>query len=345
MSPKLLKQLMYMLAISALLLVACGQGAATAAPEEAAAEEVEAPAEEGEAAAPEEPMEAEGAEEPSEEPTPELQPAEPQAMQITTDDGRTLQGTYYPSAVDPAPIVVLMNWLPGDKEDWVEIAPWLQNRQDELASLSRSRKGFGSSSRQAGDPWLDPSWFPMMPADATFAVLTFNYGDVGPVDPFNLPPEWVDDVLAAIKAAAHLEGVDPDRIVAIGASVGADGAVDGCYMFNALDNSGTCLGALSLSPGDYLPTDFTYREAVKALDDDGHPVWCLAAVEDFPPFGICEMAKGSGPVLYRAIYYPAAFHGMMLIQPELYPLDPPMEVDTLVIIQDFLEEVFGVILN
>jgi dienelactone hydrolase len=58
------------------------------------------------------------------------------------------------------------------------------------------------------------------------------------------------DAKAATDAASQLEGVDSHQVVAIGASIGADGAADSCFLHNT--QATTCVGALSLSPGNYL---------------------------------------------------------------------------------------------
>lgn len=69
-------------------------------------------------------------------PTPTAEPAlpslslDPQRIEFQTEDGATLVGYYYPAAVDPAPVVVLMHWAGGNQTDWlyVGMVAWLQNR-------------------------------------------------------------------------------------------------------------------------------------------------------------------------------------------------------------------------
>ena len=123
--------------------------------------------------------------------------------------------------------------------------------------------------------------------------------------------------------------------MAIGASIGADGAPDGCLVHN--QESNTCLGAFSLSPGSYL--GMTYADVVRDLDGSdvppAVPVWCLTAEGDPESFGTCESASGD---LYQKFLYPGSAHGMMLVTPEMDP-------NPLVLIQDFLEETFGVEIN
>lgn len=279
--------------------------------------------------------------EPTEEPALAPLPPERQPIEIITADGRTLEGYYYPARVNPAPVIVLMHWAPGTMDDWQEIAPWLQNRQDEMAN-TQSWQDVGiswRSNRTITGPWLDPTWFFVLPDWTTFGVVIFNFGDYGASEAGDIPESWAQDALAAVKKASELEGVDPNQIAAIGASIGADGAVDGCYEFNMdPDRIGTCLGALSLSPGNYLTQRYTYAEAVDWLDAAGYIVWCLYAVQNTYDADTCLSATGEH---YMPIGFPGDGHGMMLVQPTMFPINPARDVDTLVIIVEFLAEVFG----
>ncbi len=270
-------------------------------------------------------------------------PADPQPVSIPTADGRQLEGQYYPAKVANAPVVVLMHWAGGDMHDWDAIAPWLQNRQDELAA----GKGGALLAQPAKQDeitvlWLDASWFPPMPAEVSFAVLVFSFGDFGNSPYGGSPDTWVDDAQAALAYAAQLEGVDPERIAALGASIGADGAVDGCYVFDISDAPGACIGALSLSPGEYLTDAFKYADAVAELDPAGYPVWCLAAEDDYSSPEVCISPEGEH---YRSFIYPGGDHGMYLVTEDSTPTTPLLDYNTLEIVQEWLEMVFGLQLN
>jgi dienelactone hydrolase len=234
-------------------------------------------------------------------------PADPQKVEFEAEDGQKLMGTYYPAAVNPAPLVVLMHWAPGDENDWVAIAAWLQNRGLEIAP--------------DGQPWLDPSWFPPMLEGQSFGVFSFTFrgceGGCGSRD-FE---GWLLDAKAAVQTAKGLDGVDPEQMANIGASIGADGAPDTC--------GEGCLGAMSFSPGGYLT--IPYDEAVTALDSAGKPAWCLAAEGDPGSAPACQSASGDH---YRMEMYPGADHGMQLVKPDMEP--NPMEL-----ILEFLQLVFA----
>ena len=210
-----------------------------------------------------------------------------------TADGLTLVGTYFPASVNPAPIVVLMHWAGGDQNDWfAEGLKWpplaliLQNRQAELAGrsgrLARPATGNGHS----------------------YGVLTFNFRGFPPSE--GSFGNGYLDAQAAVQFAKTLEGADPDLILTLGASIGADGAVDGCV---APDGSGpACIAAIALSPGSYIDMDFT--QAVRGVGE--MPVACIAARGDAPSLDTCQAAEAQAGDSYQVILYEGDAHGMML---------------------------------
>jgi hypothetical protein len=265
-------------------------------------------------------------------------PAERQPIEIETSDGRLLEGYYYPAKVPDAPVIVLMHWAGGTMdEDWIAIAPWLQNRQDELASVP-STKGISGLVKPAYiEPWQDNSWFPPLPESTSFAVVIFNFGKFGASPYGGTPQSLVDDALSAVKFASSIEGIDPNRISTMGASIGADAAVDACYLFN-MEDLGLCIGALSLSPGNYLTEEFLYYEAVAVLDMDGVPVWCLASESDHNVPEVCRSASGDN---YQVVIFAGEDHGMLLVTPDHKPIDPASDFNTLQLYLEFLEVVYG----
>lgn len=245
-------------------------------------------------------------------------PPEPQRIEFASEDGAALVGLYYPAAVNPAPLVVLMHWAGGDKNDWVYVgmAAWLQNR------------GLAAPSFAGRMPFDTPFPFTPLPPERSFAVFMFDFRNFGESAPANIPfdqlaPLWVADARAAYATARTLPGVDADQIAGIGASIGADAVVDAC--------GEGCLGAMSLGPGSYL--NVFYPEAVTALDKEGKPVWCVAADDEPGDAQTCRSASGDH---YRLQIYPSGGHAMRLFRAE-NNLTPP--IDGLIV--DFLSLVFG----
>lgn len=256
--------------------------------------------------------------EPTAEPTLEPLPAEPQEIEFQAADGFALNGRYYPAAVNPAPMIVLMHWAGGDMNDWNEIAFWLQSR-----GLS------GTSPNVGTEPWLSPEWFPPVMEGQSYSVFSFTFRKCEKgCSSFELAG-WLLDAQAAMDTARGLEGVDPAKVIAMGASIGADGAPDGCFWLND-QYPGSCLGALSLSPGSYLRV--AYAEAVTAIDEDGFLAWCFFSTSDSDSAQACKSASGE---LYQMYEWPNSDHGMMLIRPEIAP-------SALQLMLDFVEVVFAI---
>lgn len=238
-------------------------------------------------------------------------------MEFSTSDGRTLQGTYFPASFSPAPMVVMMHWAPGDQSDMRELAFWLQNR------------GFSEfqADNPPSEPWLNPDWFPQLEEGRSYGVFTFTFdGCEGGCSSFDRE-KWLLDAQAAVQTAYALEGVDPARIVTVGASIGADGAADGCIYLNS-EYPGSCPGAFSMSPGDYLT--LSYADVVEQLHSlvPSAITYCLYGLGDPESAAVCQSLPEHEAG--KVIAYEANFHGLMLVQPNL-------EHDTLALMIEFLD--------
>ena len=249
----------------------------------------------------------------SEEGIREINPLPPDPLEISffSKDGFPLQGKFYPGAEVDLPVVVLMHWYPGDQGDWEEIAYWLQNR--------------GMTGIRRGVPWLDPSWFPALPPETSYNVLTFTFRDCEGGCSQLAAEDWLEDAAASLKAARSLQGVNPDQVIAIGASIGADAAVSSCAAALNEDPQ-DCLGALSLSPGNYLGE--SYAEQVNRLESSRppRPAWCMYDQEE-PEAAVCETA--SGKLYQKQSWQGGNLHGMHLLTSTLDPLPLQRIVDFL----------------
>jgi len=249
--------------------------------------------------------------------------SEPQKMKFTTSDGIELNGVYYPAGSISAPLVILMHWAPGDQNDWVEIAYWLQNR------------GMGGNSKSTENtPWLDSSWFPDNDPEKSYNVFSFTFRNCENGCKSFEREKWYVDVQAAVEYAYELDGIDKDNIIMIGASIGSDGAADGCVYLNQVHTE-SCKGALSFSPGNYLMVNF--GEMVKELGAASNPVpvWCLYAESDLESASVCGNITENNytPYSYSSDVIFSNGHGMNLITPNVDP-------DPLEKILEFLDMVF-----
>ncbi len=231
-----------------------------------------------------------------------MEPPEGQRVEFLSEDQTPLVGTYLPGMVDPAPTVILMHQFGSNRSTWerARLAAWLQNPAVAFDEL-----------------------WPQMPTGLSFAVFTFDFRGHGESGG-NAQGERADylmDARAALATVKELPGVGPQRIALIGASIGADAAVDVCLP--------ECLGALSLSPGDYLAV--SYAQAVEQIGMEGRPAWCLAAEDDPYSANTCNSASGES---YRSIVYPRGGHGETLLRTGMDP-------DIGQVFKEFLELTFG----
>ncbi|MBN1429535.1 MAG: alpha/beta fold hydrolase [Anaerolineae bacterium] len=194
---------------------------------------------------------------------------EPQPIQFQSADGIQLAGTYWPPAQSPAPGILLMHMMGKTKESW-EILPALlqgigmvhDGTQPSYAVLAFDFRGHGESSGDAADR-----------------------------------QKMLEDAQAALAYFQSLPGVDPQRIVMIGASVGADAAVDICGQ--------GCIGAISLSPGSFLGPN--YNDALAAVKDK--PVLCVASENDSHSLETCREGEQVGMSTYQMQLYQGDAHG------------------------------------
>ena len=214
-------------------------------------------------------------------PEPEFipQPPDGQRMEFKTADDTNLVGYYYPAAVPNAPIIVLMHWARGDQTDWQKngLIDWLQNRGGGGGTQSPARQSV---------------IYPPMPKGISFAVFTFDFRGFGESKGKFTKKAGLIDAQSAYEFAKTLDGIDPTRMAGIGSSIGADGVVNGCVE--------GCLGALSLSPGDYLSV--SYAKDLQRLEDtnESRTIMCVASKEDRHSTDTCS---GTAKEIYTNLLY------------------------------------------
>ena len=234
-------------------------------------------------------------------------PADPIPQMIQTSDGVELSGTFYPAAEVNAPLVVLFHWARGDQLDWLVIAPWLQNR------------GYEVELPENAPPWMDPSWFPVMPEGVSFNVFTFTFrGCEGGCQQFN-PEGWYLDAEAVMNHITTLDNIDLSQVATIGASIGADGAAIGCHYFN--EETGGCQGALSNSPGGYLNVPYPDEVTNLGRENPPKPTWCVYSSGDSESANACENVSCDH---YQFTVYSDSAHGMAMFESSREP--NPMEI-------------------
>ncbi|MCJ7716217.1 MAG: hypothetical protein MUO54_06830 [Anaerolineales bacterium] len=228
----------------------------------------------------------------------------PLEIKFTAEDGRELSGIYYPADTNPAPLVVLVHWARGDQSEWTEIALWLQNRSQLVREPDYNRS------------WRSSDWFPENTSGISLGVFTFTLWDCEDECKDYLPDLWLMDIQAAMETAIELTGVDVNKIVTAGASIGADGAVYGCTSLNQ-SGLGECRGSYVLSPGSLLTIPFENIAYELIHNDPPRPVYCLYGLRDDAAVETCSAVPDARQVDYGYIEN----HGFELLQPFQNP-DP-----------------------
>jgi len=223
---------------------------------------------------------------------------------FAAEDGRELVGYFYPAWKENAPLVVLMHDFLSTQAAWKEsnLIPWMQN----WGALDPPDQPFPYAGGR----------LPQMPADVSFAVFTFDFrghGESLPAlespDAARYAPQFLMDARAAYAIARSMPGVDPQRVIGIGTSIGADAVVDACGIW--------CAGTFSISPGNWLEVDFA--TAAQSLLNRGRPVRCMYSANDLPSPQTCWSLPPSD--LYRIFGYPGIKHGMTFLVPRKMAAD------------------------
>ncbi len=246
--------------------------------------------------------------------TPAFNPAG-ERITIQTEDGLELVGYYYISPKPNSPVVILMHQF-GSKQAqaWPQsdLIPWLQN--------------YPVKGENPPEPTLSAAGkLPLLPPDLHFNVLTFDFrghgespGQVNSSITTDAQRGYLLDAQAAYSRAASLPNANPNRIIGIGASIGADAVVDACHT--------GCSGAFAISPGSYLGLD--WNDNAYRVSNAGKPVRCMYAFNDGNTASTCA----SLPITayYRIAGYEGKKHGEDFLVPR------KMEVDFGQILLDFL---------
>jgi dienelactone hydrolase len=210
--------------------------------------------------------------------TPSTRSLLPQTVTIKSGDGTDIAALYWPPVTTPAPAVVLMHMMGGSKNDWGQFATLLQG-----AGIAR----VGADA----------------PAPLSFAVLAIDFRGHGESGGASSDTNgMLADAQTAREYLRSLSDVDPDQIIMIGASIGADAAVDQC--------TDGCVGAVSLSPGSFLGVP--YNDALKQIGD--RPVLCIATEGDTPSANTCTQGETVGLSDFQVQLYTGSAHGTTMFE-------------------------------
>lgn len=222
-------------------------------------------------------------------------PFQPQEV-IFHGKAAELPGLYYPPTQSDALLVVFLHSARNDMSEWRDTAARLH------------KLGYGALTVTYSGCQPAPVGCPMTPPKEWFFPT--------------MPETWLFDSMMVLSQISELTGIPTSRIVVIGASIGADGAIIACAEF-------ACAGALALSPGNFLALsgapDTTFPGALKQLVKHNPQaiVWCVANEKES---SVCKKAESAGGANYRAIEIPGGGHGSELVDADAR------------VIQEFLNE-------
>jgi dienelactone hydrolase len=219
-------------------------------------------------------------------------------IEFSAADGQKLTGYYYPSWKKSAPVVVLMHEYGNSQAAWQEsaIIPWMQN----WGAMDPTNQTY----IYAG------GHLPPFPETLSFAVFTFDFRGHGEsisasqvIGVKQNAVGFLLDAQAAYDIASKMPGADANKVIGIGASIGADAVVEAC--------DDRCSGAFSISPGNWLNLD--YGKFVRKLIKQEIPVRCMYSVRDNPSPQTCWSIQPGK--LYKIYAYPGIKHGMTFFVP------------------------------
>lgn len=193
-------------------------------------------------------------------------PPQPESYNFAAGDGQALDGTYYPPLTCSSPVtVVYFPWVRGDQNDWPTVASLLPADLD-FGAFSITARGCQNG---CGQEWDRAG--------------------------------WRLDYPAALETAGTLPCAGQSKLVTIGSSVGADGAIYAC------SQNERCIAALAFSPRGYL--DIPYEDEVAAMVAQGKQVWAVTAQNDS---GSARLNRPDWQAYYHEIVLPGEGHGNQL---------------------------------
>jgi pimeloyl-ACP methyl ester carboxylesterase len=209
---------------------------------------------------------------------------------LTTSDGVTISGYFVKGTVGKGPAVVLLHMLAGSKDDWAPIIEKYLFPATGFSYLAIDLRGHGESVRQ-GNKSL---------RYAAFSAEDFN--------------NMTKDVEAAVKWLKSQPSVDPAEIAIVGASIGANVALN----YAASDPDVKCVALLS--PGvNYKGVET--RKAMKTYGD--RPLFLAAAREDEPAgSSTVTLSKSSLAKKKITLIFEGNLHGTRMFGN--YALDAPL---------------------
>ncbi|MBI9050737.1 MAG: hypothetical protein JEZ00_15050 [Anaerolineaceae bacterium] len=222
----------------------------------------------------------------------------PRELFLSGANGQTFPVVYYPPSTAQAPVVIFMHQVDMDLSQWDAIAAWLW--KDDLSDF-----------RDETLPWLNSSWFPENTLEEKPAILVFTYRDCGEGCSRPENRKILNDTQTILEYVLNQPEIDPKRITVVGTSVGADAALDACFLLQDKTDL-DCDNVISVSPGSYL--DYEFASVIKVMSKTPTHMYCYAARADSYPATLCMSNRSSD--VYEFFVGKGKQHGIELFTPE-----------------------------
>ncbi len=210
-------------------------------------------------------------------------------VELTASDGMKVSAFFLKGGQEKGPAVVLLHMLGRSKEDWEPILEEFLLPKTKCSYLAIDFRGHGKSIAK-GQETL--SWRSLSEADFQ---------------------DMIKDVKAAVDYLRARDDVDGERIAIVGASIGANVAINYAVGDEKIKGVALLSGAL----------DYRGVKTAKAIADYGlRPIFIAAAGEDAPAGANLDMmaAQAKGRKTIRV--FPGNIHGTRLFG--VHPVDEPL---------------------
>ncbi|MHC4713853.1 MAG: alpha/beta hydrolase [Planctomycetota bacterium] len=214
---------------------------------------------------------------------------EKESVELTASDGMKVSGSFVKGSGKKGPAVVLLHMLGGGKEDWDPILDEYLLRQTPFSYLAIDLRGHGGSTAK-GEAQL--SWRSLTDSDFR---------------------DMLKDVEAAVKYLRGRDDVDGDRIAVVGASIGANLAVNYAARDKKIKGAALLSGAL----------DYRGVTTARAIAEYGaRPIFFAAAREDAPAGPDLDKMAGLAKGRKSLRDFSGNLHGTRMFG--LVPVDRPL---------------------
>jgi hypothetical protein len=225
-------------------------------------------------------------------------PLMPEEIQLMAENGEPFPALYFPPSHSPAPVIIFMHQLNLDMDQWQAIAPWLWGAGEAVPVTDPE------------EAWLDSSWFPENTLSNAPGVLIFTYRNCysGCKQPQN--KKILQDAQTALQYVLTLPETDTDQITIVGTSIGADAAIDSCFLLQD-KTAYACKNVIAVSPGSYM--QYRFESVAKVMVHDQTDIYCYASRADVGPAATCTGFQSSEH--YHYFVGKGHQHGIELFSP------------------------------